>query len=178
MPELPAWLPVEVAGAASWLTTEVAAVAVCVTAAAASPAAEVTGEAWLTVDAAGDAAGETVPETAGETLAGARPAVELTAELAGVLTPDTTPLTVLVTVPSRPPDDPGDDDAWAAGATGAPRPAVAAWALEPDISQKTAINPRQQPASTKPRSANRPTLFRPADAHASGTAYSTPVCPP
>jgi hypothetical protein len=177
----------EVTGAAVWLTVEVAAAAACVTVEAAALTVEA---AALTVDVTGaaalltlDAACETPAEAAGAAAeeAGAEASGDAELPLAGVVTADTTPptalttsFTVVPTAPSKPPDEPaaGDDEA------GAARPVVAACALEPDISQNTVISPRQQPASTRTREANRPTPLRPADSHVSGTAYSTPVQPP
>jgi hypothetical protein len=170
-------LTVEVAAAAAWVTVEAAALTVDVTGAAAlltlDAACETPAEA---VDALETAADEAVDETPVEAALLLEPL-----ELAGAVPAETTPLTVLTTLftvpataPSKPPDEEeaGDDEA------GAARPVVAAWALEPDISQKAAISPRQQPASTRTREANRPTPLRPADSHVSGTAYSTPVQPP
>ena len=155
-------------GAAAWLTVEVTGAAALVTVEA---ACDTVAEAWLTVELTGEA-----------TELPAEPAVELPAEPAGAVTLETTPLTVLVTpvtvpvtAPSRPPPEPeadGVDDA------GVARLVVAAWALEPDRSQQMAIRPRQQLASIRARSAIRPARLWPADTHASGTAYSTPLQPP
>ena len=167
-----AWLTVEVTGAAAWLTVEVTGAAALVTV---EPACDTVAEARLTVELAVEAAAELPAE----------PAVELRAELAaGLVTLETTPLTalvtpvtVLVTAPSRPPE-PEADGGDEAGVAAAARLVVAAWALEPDRSQKTAIRPRQQAASIRARRAIRPARLWPADTHASGTAYSTPLQPP
>ena len=172
------WVTADVTGAAAWLTVEVTGAA-----------------AWLTAEVTGAAALATV-EPACDTVAGARltvePAVEAAAELpaaadelAGVVTLETTPLTalvtpvtVLVTAPSRPPPEPEADGGDEAGVAASARLVVAAWALEPDRSQKTAIRPRQQLASIRARRTIRPARLWPADTHASGTAYSTPLQPP
>ena len=147
--------------------------------------------AWLTVEVTGAAALATV-EPACDTVAEARLTVEPTPELpaaadepAGVVTLETTPLTalvtpvtVLVTAPSRPPPEPEADGGDEAGVAVSARLVVAAWALEPDRSQKMAIRPRQQLASIRTRRTIRPARLWPADTHASGTAYSTPLQPP
>ena len=157
-------------GAAAWLTVEVTGAALVTVEAACDTVAE----AWLTVEPTVELTGEAAAELPAE------PAVELSAEPAGAVTLETTPLTVLVTpvtvlvtAPSRPPPEAdGVDDA------GVARFVVAAWALEPDRSQQMAIRPRQQLASIRARSAIRPARLWPADTHASGTAYSTPLQPP
>jgi hypothetical protein len=162
-----AWLTGDVTGAAAWLTVDVTGAAAWVTVAAACDTAV---EAWLTVEPTG-AACETGCETVCE-------ADEETGAEAASLVPDTTPLTtpetVPVTDPSRFPAGSGAEDASAAGAA---RLVVEACALDPDSSQQTAIRPRQQPVSTRPRTTVRPAQFRLADVYASG-AYSTPVQPP
>jgi hypothetical protein len=161
-----------VTGAAAWLT------------------AEVTGDAALVaVEAAWDTVAEAWPAVEPAVETAAEPAVELpaepTVEPAGVVTLETTPLTALVTpvtvpvtAPSRPPPDPEADGVDDAGVAASARLVVAAWALEPDRSQQMAIRPRQQLASIRTRSAIRPARLWPADTHASGTAYSTPLQPP
>jgi hypothetical protein len=156
-------------GAAAWLTDEVTGAAALATVEAAG---DTVAEAWLTVEAAAE---PTV-------VLPAEPAVE---PAAGVVTPETTPLTalvtpvtVLVTAPSRPPPEPEADGVDDAGVAASARLVVAARALEPDRSQQTAIRPRQQLASIRPRSAIRPARLWPADTHASDTAYSTPLQPP
>jgi hypothetical protein len=155
----------EVIGAAARPTVEV-------TGAAALLAAEVTGVvARLTVEVTG-AAAPVALDDACETPAEAWLTGVLAFEVTGVVTLATTLPTALLTAPTRPPEEPGDDDA---GVAGAARLVVAACALDPETSQKTAIKPRQQPASTSPRNAIRLASFWPADSHVSGTAYSTPV---
>ena len=159
-------------GAAAWLTVEVTGAAALATV---ELAWDPVAEAWLAVEPAVEAAAE--------------PAVELPAELAvepaGVVTLETTPLTalvtpvtVLVTAPSRPPPEPEADGVDEADVAASAWLVVAAWALEPDRSQQMAIRPRQQLASIRTRSAIRPARLWPADTHASGTAYSTPLQPP
>ena len=132
-------------------------------------------------------------EAACDTVAGAWPAVEPAAELpaeaaaelpaeaavelAGAVTLETTPLTVLVTpvtvpvtAPSRPPPEPEADGVDDAGVATSARLVVAAWALVPDSSQNTAINPKQQARSTAPRAATRPVHPRPGITCATGAA--------
>jgi hypothetical protein len=172
-----------VTGAAAWLTVEVTGAAALVTV---ELACDTVAEAWLTVEPAVEPAVEPGVEAGAELPA--EPADELPAEPAelaepaGLVTLETTPLTVLVTpvtvlvtAPSRPPPEPEADGVVDAGAA---RLVVAAWALEPDRSQQMAIRPRQQLASIRTRSAIRPARLWPADTHASGTAYSTPLQPP
>jgi hypothetical protein len=160
--EVTAWLVAEVTGAAAWVTVDAA----CDTVAEACPTAEPTAEL------ADEEAGPPVDETAAEAGLVAPDPTLLTVPV----TPLTTPVAVLVTEPRRPAlkPEPGDD----AGAEVAARSVVAACALDPDRSQKTAISPKQQPASTRPRAAVRLAPLWPADPHASGTAYSTSVKPP
>jgi hypothetical protein len=168
----------EVTGAAAWLTAEVAALTFDVTGAAAWLTAEVAGAtAWVTLAAARETPDEAALPLPLELLERAGLVTAEAPPLTALVTPFRVPVTGLVTAPSRPPDEPdaGADDA---GVAGAARLVMAACALEPDISQNTAIKPRQQPASTKTRVANRPTPLRSADSHVSGTAYSTPVQPP
>jgi hypothetical protein len=163
-----AWLTAEVTGAAAWLTVEVTGAAALATV---EPACDTVAEAWLTVEPAVEAAAGLPAEAAVE------PAGLVTLETTP-LTALVTPVTVLVTVPSRPPPEPEADGGDEAGVAAAARLVVAAWALEPDRSQKTAIRPRQQAASIRARSAIRPARLWPADTHASGTAHSTPLQPP
>ncbi len=159
-------------GAAAWLTAEVTGAAALATV---EPACDTVAAARLTVEAAVEAAAELAAEPADE------PAGVVTLEttpLTALVTPVTVPVTVLVTAPSRPPPEPEADGGDEAGVAVSARLVVAAWALEPDRSQKMAIRPRQQLASIRTRRTIRPARLWPADTHASGTAYSTPLQPP
>jgi hypothetical protein len=174
-----AWLTAEVTGAVARLTEDAAEPAVWVTVDVTGAAARLTveaardavAEAWLTVEAAAELPAEPAVEPAGVVTLETTP-------LTALVTPVTVPVTVLVTAPRRPPPEPDADGVDDAGVAASAWLVVAAWALEPDRSQKMAIRPRQQLASIRTRSAIRPARLWPADTHASGTAYSTPLQPP
>jgi hypothetical protein len=156
-----------VTGAAAWLTVEVTGAAL----ATVEPACDTVAAARLTVEPAVEAAAELPAEPADE------PTGVVTLETTP-LTALVTPVTVLVTALSRPPPEPEADGGDEAGVAVSARLVVAAWALEPDRSQQMTIRPRQQLASIRTRRAIRPARLWPADTHASGTAYSTPLQPP
>jgi hypothetical protein len=150
---------VEVTGAAAWLTADVAALAEWVT-------AEVTGAAaCVTVEVTG-VAGDGADDVAGAVVEGVCGAGE-TAEATPFRVLVTVPVTALVTAPRRPPDEAGVVEDGVATST---RLLVAAWALVPDSSQNTAINPKQQARSTTPRAATRPVHPRPGITCAAGAA--------
>ena len=117
------------------------------------------------------AAGDGADGVAGAVVEGAFVAGE-TAEATPFRVLVTVPATALVTAPRRPPDEAGvvEDGAVEDGAATSARLAVAAWALVPDSSQNTAINPKQQARSTAPRVATRPVHPRPGITCAAGAA--------
>jgi hypothetical protein len=135
----------------------------------------VTGAAaWLTVEVTG-AAGDGADDVAGAVVVvvvdGVCGAGE-TAEATPFRVLVTVPATALVTAPRRPPDEAGvvEDGVVEDGVVTSTRLVVAAWALVPDSSQNTAINPKQQARSTAPRVATRPVHPRPGITCATGAA--------
>jgi hypothetical protein len=148
-----------------WVTAEV-------TGALDRDTVEATDEVAGAAELVGDLVGLTL-EVAGAEVAGEVVWLALVVADAGWLTPEVawataevTPFRVVVTAPvtapSRPPEGAGVVEVAAARLT------VEAWALVPESSQNTAINPKQQPRSTMLRRANRPAQSRPGVTCASG----------